>query len=437
MTPAESNSESYSTLRWVLDNAQNGFYLYTATPLMQRRVAEFFNAPDIAVYDYGRHSAVYSFSVLAQWAMQQEKTNRAFFVINMQIALQEENDLINLNLSRDLFSEIDGMWIFGMTPDADNRLINIAHDFYSFIRLHTHFENEIIEREAPTSIADISSSDGYYDSYMEAEEQLQRYAGLRDELLALPPDAEPDRLLSAAITLNNIAELYRNYGRYDDAMKLYKRIKDIREKFLGKEHPDTSDTYNDIAIVYHRQGDYAKTLEWYEKALDIRKTVLGKEHPSTATMYNNIAIVYTRQGDYAKALVWYEKALAIREKVLNKEHPTFAGTYNNIAFVYYSQGDYDKALEWHKKALAIREKVLGKEHPDTATTYNNIAGVYSNQGDYAKALGWLLKAYRIWLPKLGNAHPHTIAVKNNMESVYRFTGLTEPFEQWLRRNLGD
>ncbi|MCL2624220.1 MAG: hypothetical protein FWD31_11200, partial [Planctomycetaceae bacterium] len=200
---SNSNSESYDTLRWVLRNAERGFYVYTASHKMQRRVAEseYFKDFDIAVYDYSKNNAPYSFGVLAQWAMQQKC--KAFFVINMQVALREEKDILNLNLSRDLLSMIDGIWVFGMTPDADNRLVKIAHDFYSFIRLQTHFENEGIESEAPAPVASSFPSEGYYGSYTDAEEQMQRYVGLRDELLALPMDSEPNHLLSAAITLAN------------------------------------------------------------------------------------------------------------------------------------------------------------------------------------------------------------------------------------------
>ncbi|MCL2644297.1 MAG: tetratricopeptide repeat protein, partial [Betaproteobacteria bacterium] len=399
MTPSSLNNESYSTLRWVLKNAKKGFYLYTATHPMQRRVAEHFSSQDIAIYDYSQHNMAYSFGVLAQWAMRQKC--RAFFVINMQVALEKEKDIINLNLSRDLLSEIDGIWIFGMTPDADNRLVKIAHDFYSFIRLQPHFEDEGIESETPTPILSSSTLEGYYDSYAEAEEQMQRYAGLRDELLALPLDAAPETLLSAAITLENIAELYGKYGHYDDAMKLSMRIKTIREMALGIEHPDTATTYNNIANVFDSQGDYGKALEWHEKALAIKEKVLGKEHPDTAKTYNNIALIYHNQGNYDKALEWHEKALAINEKVLGKEHPSTATTYNNIALIYHNQGNYDKALEWHEKALAIREKVLGKEHPDTAATYNNIALIYDSQGNYDKALEWHEKALAISEKVLG------------------------------------
>ena len=423
------NIESFNSMRWVFENAQNGFYLFTATPSMQRRVADYFGAYDIAVYDYSKNSASYSFADLANWTMQQKA--KIFLVINMQIALREENDIINLNLSRDLLTKTDTIWFFGMTPDTDNRFVKIASDFYSFIRLQIHFEDEDTEITKTRQIIDDIPSDKYYDSYNEAKEQMKRYESLCKELLALPMDAEPERLLSAAMTLANIAELYNNYGDYGYAMRLYMNIMEIREKLLGKEHPDTATTYNNIAGVYYSQGEYTEALEWYQKALAISEKMLGKEHPNTATTYNNIALIYSSQGDNNKAQEWYQKALAISENLLGKEHSDTATTYNNIAPVYSRQGNYSKALEWYQKALAINEKTLGKEHPSTAITYNNIAGVYDSQGDYLTALEWYLKSYRILLVALGESHPFVITVKGNMKATYLNTGANVSFEEWF------
>ena len=344
------NNESYSSMRWVFKNAQNGFYLFTATPSMQRRVADYFGAYDIAVYDYGKNNAPYSFADLAKWTMQQKA--KIFFIINMQIALREENDIINLNLSRDLLTKTDTIWVFGMTPDTDNRFVKIAIDFYSFIRLHVHFEDEYNEIEKMKPIIDDIPSDKYYDSYDEAKEQMNRYDSLCKELLALPMNAEPERLLSAAMTLRNIADIYRNYGDYKYAMKLYMHIKEIRETILGKEHPDTATTYNEIAGVYDLQGDYPKALEWYQKALDIREKVLGKEHPNTATTYNNIALVYSHQGDYHKALKWYCKSYRILLHALGESHPHAIDVKDNMKAAYFNTGASGSFNEWFTDILS-------------------------------------------------------------------------------------
>jgi tetratricopeptide (TPR) repeat protein len=477
------NSEAYEALSWILENANSGFYIVTAPSHMQRELALRYKTPDIEIYDYSQNVASYSYSELDNWAESHQSTN-FYFILNMQLAMYNDEDLLRFNMSRDMLAKKHKAWVFFMTRETDDRLSTFAYDIYSYVRLKARFKQEkSIEYDNPK----IMTIDAPY--YVEgAKEALARYKDLEEELIALSIEDTPDdRLLAAAITLSNIAELYKNIADYRNALRLLEFVKKAREKVFGTKHPDTAATYNDIGLVYHDQGDYSETLDWYMKALAIRDKVLGKEHPETATMYNNIAMVYYNQGDYSdaldwhmkalvmrekvlgtehsdtattygnialvydskgdysKALDWYMKSLAIIERVLGLEHPNTATIYNNIAIVYFSQGDYSKALDWHMKALAIREKVRGKEHQDTANSYNNIAIIYDSKGDYLNALDWYLKSYKILLSKLGAEHQKTVLVKRNMKISYnmaaKYSGTinqnssepAEPFEEWLKK----
>ena len=225
-----------------------------------------------------------------------------------------------------------------------------------------------------------------------------------------------------ANSYNSIGYVYSDMGDYPKALDFYTKALNIREKVLGKDHPDTANSYNNIGSVYNYMGDYPKALEFYTKALNIREKVLDKDHPTTANSYNNIGYVYNYMGDYPKALEFYSKALDIYEKVLGKDHPDTANSYNSIGYVYSDMGDYPKALEFYAKALNIREKVLGKDHPGTASNYNNIGYVYSSMGDYAKALEFHTKALDIDEKVLGKDHPGTASSYNNIGNVYGYIG---------------
>ena len=218
------------------------------------------------------------------------------------------------------------------------------------------------------------------------------------------------------------ASKYYQEGNYPKALEFYTKALSIREKVLGKDHPDTANSYNNIGLVYSNMGDYPKALEFYTKALNIREKVLGKDHPDTATSYNNIGYLYSDMGNYPKALEFLTKALHIKEKVLGKEHPNTATSYNNIGNDYYYMGNYPKALEFHTKALNIREKALGKDHPTTADSYNNIGNDYSDMGNYPKALEFHAKALNIKEKILGKEHPNTATSYNSIGSAYYYMG---------------
>ncbi len=59
----------------------------------------------------------------------------------------------------------------------------------------------------------------------------------------------PDHL-SAEISLNNLAELYRVQGRYGEAETLFHRSLAIYGRVLGSEHPDTAARLNNLALLY-------------------------------------------------------------------------------------------------------------------------------------------------------------------------------------------
>ncbi|MCL2387547.1 MAG: tetratricopeptide repeat protein [Defluviitaleaceae bacterium] len=456
MTDNTGNSEAYAAIRWAIDNGNIGFFFVFAPPRMQREIAVTYKSLNSAIYDCSKEeNKPYSYAKLSQWVDEHEEQN-ILFIINMDAALHEENNIAALNMSRDMLARKEKMWFFSMTENMANRLMATARDFYSYARLKIRFQPEADEEFEGMHIKDFDNRH----NVQQIKETLNRYKELEERYMAMSVEKNTrNELLSAAIALIDIATLYRDCAEYENALKLLEKTREIREGQLEPEHPDIATTYNNIAFMYDEQANYDVALHWYQKALAINEKVFGKEHPNTATTYNNIALVYSHQKEYDTALHWYQKALSIREKVLgnnhidtadiynnmalmhceqgdynnaleghfkdlgivenilDKEHPHIAISYNNIAVVYRRQQDYDNALKWFQKALSIYEKVRGKEHPDTATTYNNMALVFDNQGDYNKALELYQKSYEIYLNKLGEEHPYTITAKENIQAI--------------------
>lgn len=417
------NSEALETLRWVLREAESGFFIFIAdSPELQREVALQLQAQDAAVFDYAAtNERAYSYGVIEQWAKGYPDKN-AYVVVNLHLALGRQEDIYNLNMSRDMLAGHKKIWIFGMTRETDDRLARGALDFYSFVRIRELFVGE--KQESQTRPIEVISSYSDFTSAQQAEELIRAYRDMESEYMQIEvsENTPRERLLSAATTLMNLAGAYRFIAKYDKTLDILKKVLEICEKVLSTDHPDIATTYNNIAMVYRSQGDYDAALKMYEKALEIYEKMLSKDHPNTATTYNNIATIYDDQGDYGTALKMYAKVLEICEKVLGTDNLDTATTYNNVAMVYYNQENYDAALKMYAKALEIRERVLGKEHLNTAITYNDIAMVYYSQGDYDVALKLYKKALEIFEKVLGREHPNTATIYNNIAGVYNSQG---------------
>ena len=85
-----------------------------------------------------------------------------------------------------------------------------------------------------------------------------------------------------------VIQLYKQ-GRYSEAIPLAQRTLTIREKSLGPDHPDVAVSLNNLAELYRAQGRYADAEPLHKRALTIREKALGPDHPDVALSLNNLA----------------------------------------------------------------------------------------------------------------------------------------------------
>ena len=264
--------------------------------------------------------------------------------------------------------------------------------------------------------------------YTQAIPLAERELAIREKILG---KEHPD----VATSLNDLARLYQEQGSYEKAEPLFVRSLAIREKVLGKEHPDVATSLINLAALYQQEGSYQKAEPLFVRSLAINEKVFGKEHPNVALSLNNLAALYQDQGSYEKAEPLLVRSLAIREKVLGKEDPSVANSLNNLAGLYKDQGSYQKAEPLFVRSLAIREKAFGKEHPDVANSLNNLAGLYYAQGSYEKAEPLYLRSLAIREKVLGKEHPDVAQSLNNLASLYREQGSYQKAEPLFVRSL--
>jgi len=70
---------------------------------------------------------------------------------------------------------------------------------------------------------------------------------------------------------------------------------------LGRAHPNTATCLNNLAALYDEQERYEEAERLYDLALKITEGALGPEHPQTAAIVNNLALFYRQQGRYEEA----------------------------------------------------------------------------------------------------------------------------------------
>lgn len=191
--------------------------------------------------------------------------------------------------------------------------------------------------------------------------------------------------LSAATVLGNetqwrelnveIFTFYRQ-GKYQEAAEVAERALNVAQETFGPDHQKVAISLNNLATLYRILGKYPEAERLYQRALLIKEKAFGLNHPEVATTLNNLAGLYKAQGKYSKAEPLYQRALKIREKTLSTDHPDLGQSLNNLALLYKIQGRYAKAEPLYKRALAIWEKVLYPDDPAIKTLLENMLELY-------------------------------------------------------------
>ncbi len=79
-------------------------------------------------------------------------------------------------------------------------------------------------------------------------------------------------------------------------------------------HTDVATSLNNLALLYQDQGRYADAEPLYKRALAIAENVLGPEHPNVAPSLENYAILLRATGRTAEADKKEARAKAIRAR---------------------------------------------------------------------------------------------------------------------------
>ena len=287
-------------------------------------------------------------------------------------------------------------------------------------------------------------------------------AALAETLMTLAVQGPEHR--STANRLRYLAVLHRDRGAYDEALRLYQRVLDIRERTLGPEHSDTVYSLSDLARFHGNRGAYDEALPLCRRALDISERVLGLDHPGTAASLVCLGRIHEELGEYEETLPLLRRALDISERALGPDHSDTAnslealawhlyvrGAYaealplylrardiseraygpdsfgtiardNNLALLYQAIGAHGEALKLFERRLDFSERVLGPDHPDVALSLHNLARLHHDLGAHDEALPLYLRALDVEKRVLGPDHPHVAISLHNLASLHHDLG---------------
>ena len=85
-----------------------------------------------------------------------------------------------------------------------------------------------------------------------------------------------------ATSLNNLALLYWSMGRYAEAEPLLRRSLAIKEKQLGRDHPDVAPSLDTLAVLSATQGRWVEAAESIDRARRVVRRHVARVLPALA-----------------------------------------------------------------------------------------------------------------------------------------------------------
>ncbi len=207
-----------------------------------------------------------------------------------------------------------------------------------------------------------------------------------------------------------------------DVREFAERAVHLHEKLSGPTHPDVATSLNNLAIVYEDTGRFSGARGCYERALAIRRTAFGVASPEVAETLKDLGILLTKLGDYDAAETSLKQSLTIRERNFDKDPMNVSRTLMGLAILYWWTSDFPSARDAYDRALAIREKALGTDNLSVAGVLNNLGALLMETGSYVEARQCFDRALAIRTRKLEPTNPLIANVLDNLADLDRKQG---------------
>jgi tetratricopeptide (TPR) repeat protein len=183
-------------------------------------------------------------------------------------------------------------------------------------------------------------------------ESLEHYeeAARQFRTLTGPESAE------ALQSLVRVAEAQMALERLGQAQQTFQQVLELTKKELTKKEPSQqhhihTQTLSGLATLHAVRGQHDKALRLRQQVLELRERFLGADHFNTSLIRMDIANSHLEMGQPARALALFEQVRALFEKTADLESPVGA-------LLMAGKGEALRKLGKASEAIALLEKAL-------------------------------------------------------------------------------
>jgi len=228
-----------------------------------------------------------------------------------------------------------------------------------------------------------------------AERQIQTGVKITQKELALATgltEATLSRLMNATET------------KPDERWTVEKAEAEFLRRLRSMDPEDSDDkpriatTLCNLAWLYHENQRLEEAERNYRKALDLYHESYGRNHEYVATALNNLGSLYREMGQFRVAAHSILRALEINRNLFGEENAQTAATLNNLGAVCESLEFRKRAEVLYRRAYVIFRNTLGPNSSEACAARVNMRRASLNQGTWMKPLITWFRRLRVKVP---------------------------------------
>ena len=196
-------------------------------------------------------------------------------------------------------------------------------------------------------------------------------------------------------------------GSFEKAKALYKaNFKTIDKQLIEITH--------NIGCAYYDMEKYDDAIYYHLEELAYRK----EKDLHYIDNINFLGYSFEKKKDYTKAILYFSQALEIIKGLEGINSEEYISNLYYLSGVYFKQKDYQMAIKSYIEVSKLIEEKLGAEHPYVAEAFTRLAQSYLKDGDIEKALNIQLKSLNIIKQTVGEKHIYYSTALKRVADIY-------------------
>ena len=228
-----------------------------------------------------------------------------------------------------------------------------------------------------------------------------------------------------SVFLSDYGTLLVDIYRYDEALSVMLRAKNLDLKRYGERSPEFAGILNNLVYTYARMNKLTETEQYYTRAIALKRSLIRVRFDNYLTSVNNLLFFYTSVGRDAEAeelVTELENGLANPKLQDTLKRITFA---ENLAQYYSQRKIYIKAKKYFDDALQYSKSIYGDNNIEMGNIYISVSYLLWEQNKRDEAINYINKISEVLNGNLKVNVEQAISLMINFSSTLKAFNMPE------------